>query len=53
MEEKKKSKLGLGILIGILMILVIGLVSFIVYDKMLSKERDNNSNNVQLEDDNQ
>lgn len=40
MEENKKSKLGLGILIGLLIAIIIGLVGFIVYDKVLSKTDD-------------
>lgn len=42
MEENKKSKLGLGILIGVLVALVIGLAGFIVYDKVLSNDNNNN-----------
>ena len=50
MEENKKSKLGLGILIGVLVSLIIGLAGFIVYDKVLSEdnnkvENENASNN--------
>lgn len=43
MEEKQKSKFGLGILVGVLITLVIGLSVFIIYDKVLNKE--NNDNN--------
>ena len=45
MEENKKSKLLMGILIGILLTLVIGMGAFIVYDKVLS----NDSNQVENE----
>ncbi len=38
MEENKKSKLGLGILIGVLVALVIGLAGFIAYDMVLSDD---------------
>lgn len=38
MEENKKSKLGLGILMGLLIAIIIGLASFIVYDKVLTKD---------------
>lgn len=41
MEENKKSKLGLGILIGLLIALVIGLTGFIIYDKVLVDDEDN------------
>ena len=49
MEENKKSKLGLGIIIGVLVSLVIGLTGFIVYDKVSSDdnnkvENENTSN---------
>jgi len=42
MEEKQKSKFGLGILVGVLITLVIGLSAFIIYDKVLNKT-DNNT----------
>ena len=59
MEENKKSKLGLGILIGVLVTLVIGLSVFIIYDKVLSNddnqsevnESNNNSNDSSNEND--
>lgn len=47
MEENKKSKLGLGILIGVLVALIIGLSAFIIYDKVLSKDdKENNKTNT-------
>lgn len=51
MEENKKSKLGLGILIGVLVTLVLCMGVFIVYDKFLTKGN-NDSNNEQLENNN-
>ena len=42
---ENKSKLGLGILIGVLITLVIGLSAFIIYDKFLSNTNSNNDNN--------
>lgn len=41
MEENKNNKLGLGILIGLLLAIIIGLVGFIVYDKVISKDNNN------------
>lgn len=49
MEENKKNKMGIGILIGVLITLVIGLTGFIVYDKLLSKS----DNNIQQENNNE
>lgn len=51
MEEKKKSKLGLGILIGLLIAIIIGLTGFIVYDKVLNKtdEKEQSENNDKVE----
>jgi hypothetical protein len=46
---ENKSKLGLGILIGLLIALVIGLGGFIIYDKVLS---DNNESTIEKENNN-
>jgi len=46
MEENKKSKLGLGILIGVLITLVVCMGTFIIYDKVLN----NNDDNSKIED---
>lgn len=56
MEENKGNKLGLGIIIGVLVCLVIGLSAFIIYDKVLSKDKvDDSQQKVPLnkDDDNQ
>lgn len=42
MENKQKNKLGLGILIGILIGLVLGLGAFIIYDKVIDKDKKEN-----------
>jgi len=53
-EKSEKSKLGLGILIGVLVTLVIGLSGFIIYDKVLSNNDINQQeyDNEIVEDDN-
>ena len=45
MEENKKSKLGLGVLIGVLVTLVLCIGVFIVYDKVLSKDNNTDDEN--------
>lgn len=47
MEEKKESKLGLGILIGLLIAAVVGLGTFIVYDKVISNDKKDNEKVVE------
>lgn len=44
-QTPQKNKFVLGIIIGVLVCLVIFLLGFIVYDKVLSKSNDNNQNN--------
>ena len=39
--ETKKSKLGLGIFMGVLIGLIIGLSGFIIYDKVVNNNKDN------------
>lgn len=47
MEEKKESKLGLGIIIGLLVAAVVGLGVFVLFDKVIfDKEDDNKTNEV-------
>ncbi len=41
MENKQKSKLGLGILIGVLIAVIILLTGYIVYDKVIAKDKNN------------
>lgn len=41
MENKQKSKLGLGILIGVLIAVIILLTGYIVYDKVIDKDKNN------------
>ena len=41
MEIKQKSKLGLGILIGVLIAVIILLTGYIVYDKVIAKDKNN------------
>ena len=49
MEEKKESKLGLGIVIGLLIAAVVGLGTFIIYDKVISNDKkDNNKTNDKI-----
>ena len=52
MEEKKKSKLGLGILIGLLIAVIIGLTGFIVYDKVLLSDDGNQQIENSVQNDN-
>lgn len=42
MENKQKNKLGLGILIGVLIGLFLGLGAFIIYDKVIDKDKKEN-----------
>lgn len=44
MEERKNSNIGLAVLITVLVMLVLGLSGFIVYDKVIKQE--SNSNNT-------
>lgn len=52
MEENKKSKLGLGILIGLLIAVVLGLTGFIIYDKVLTKDDNNQIENNNYKEEN-
>lgn len=44
MQENKRNGIGLGILIGILIMLVIGMGSYIIYDKVLKNNNYNEEN---------